>query len=90
MKVHYQKQKERIEHKKETYSKLKEKLINTGSNIFDAKIILSEALKGYNHIAYKLNNPEREIELNTNGTMNKKIFQLEEDEDGILKIVNLN
>ena len=90
LKVHYQKQKERIEHKKETYSKLKEKLINTGSNIFDAKIILSEALKGYNHIAYKLNNPEREIELNTNGTMNKKIFQLEEDEDGILKIVNLN
>lgn len=90
LKVHYQKQKERIEHKKETYSKLKEKLINTGSNIFDAKIILSEALKGYNHIEYKLNNPEREIELNTNGTMNKKIFQLEEDEDGILKIVNLN
>ncbi|WP_373001013.1 flagellar assembly protein A [Sulfurimonas sp.] len=90
LKVHYKKQKENVEYKKEQYNKLKDKLVKSGPNIFDAKIILSEPLRGYNHIAYKLNNPEREIELNTNDTMSKKIFQLQEDEDGVLKIINLN
>jgi hypothetical protein len=90
LKVHYKKQKENVEYKKEQYNKLKEKLLNSGSNIFDAKITLSQALKGYNHIVYRLSNPQREIELNTNDSMNKKIFQLEEDEDGVLKIINLN
>jgi flagellar assembly FapA-like protein len=90
LKVHYKKKKEKVEYKKEQYNKLKEKLGNSGPNIFDAKITLSEPLRGYNHIAYILSNPEREIELNTNDSMNKKIFQLEEDEDGVLKIINLN
>ena len=90
LRVHYKKQKEKVEYKKEQYNKLKEKLISSGPNIFDAKIMLSEALRGYNHIIYRLDNPEREIELNTNDSMNKKIFQLEEDEDGVLKIINLN
>ncbi|WP_294965644.1 flagellar assembly protein A [Sulfurimonas sp.] len=90
LKVHYKKKKERIEHKKEQYDKLKEKLNNSGSNIFDAHITLENALKGYNHIIYKLNNPDREIELHTNDSMNKKIFKLQEDEDGILSIINLN
>ena len=90
LRVHYKKQKEKVEDKKEEYNTLKQKLLSSFSNIFDAKITLSEPINGYNHIVYKLNNPEREIELNTNEDMNKKIFQLEEDEDGILKIVNIS
>ncbi|EDZ63691.1 hypothetical protein SMGD1_1455 [Sulfurimonas gotlandica GD1] len=90
MKVHYKKQKENVEYKKEQYNKLKQKLVSRGPDIFDAKITLSESLRGYNHITYRLSNPQREIELNTNESMNKKVFKLEEDEDGILKIVNLS
>ncbi|WP_373035606.1 flagellar assembly protein A [Sulfurimonas sp.] len=90
LKVHYKKQKEKVEYKKEQYAKLKDKLAKSGPNIFDAKIMLSESLKGFNHITYRLTKPQREIELNTNDTMYKKIFKLEEDEDGVLKIVNTN
>jgi hypothetical protein len=90
LRVHYKKLKEKVENKKEQYSKLKEKLVAKNLNIFEAKITLGESLKGYNHIVYKLTNPQREIELNTNESMHKKIFKLEEDEDGILKIVNTN
>lgn len=90
LKFHYKNQKEKVEQKKEQYNKLKEKLIKSGPNIFDAKIILGQALRGYNHISYKLNNPDVEVELNTNDTMSKKIFQLKKDENGLLKIVNFD
>ena len=90
LRVHYKKQKENVEYKKEQYSKLKEKLSQNTSDIFNVKIELKEPLRGYNNIRYKLDNPPREIELNTNENMNKKIFQLEEDEDGVLKIININ
>nr|WP_321267467.1 flagellar assembly protein A [uncultured Sulfurimonas sp.] len=90
LRVRYKKQKENVEYKKEQYAKLKEKDSYNSSNIVDAKIILGEPLRGYNHITYILNNPSREIKLNTNENMNKKVFQLQEDEDGVLKIVNTN
>lgn len=90
LKVHYKKQKENVEYKKEQYNKLKQKLVSRSANIFDAKITLGESLRGYNNIMYRLNSPQREITLKTNESMNKKIFKLEEDEDGVLKIVNIN
>lgn len=90
MRVHYKKLKEDVEYKKNQYAKVKKKISSTNSDILDAKIILNESLKGYNHILYKLHNPQREIELNTNESMNKKTFQLIEDEDGVLKVVNID
>ena len=90
LRVHYKKHKERVEYKKEQYKKIKEEQMASGLDIFDAKITFTQALRGFNSITYKLNNPEREIELNTNDSMNKKMFKLVEDEDGILSIKNLN
>ncbi|MEA2100694.1 MAG: hypothetical protein U9P72_11265 [Campylobacterota bacterium] len=52
--------------------------------------MLNQPLRGFNNIIYKLKNPEVEIELHTDESMNKKIFKLKEDEDGIMKIVNVN
>jgi len=88
MQVHYKKLKEDIVYKKSQYEKLEKKLFSNGSDIFDAKIVLNESLKGYNHILYKLNDTQTEIELHTNESMNKKIFKLIEDEDGVVKIMN--
>ena len=88
MRVHYKKLKEDVEYKKDQHTKLKKKLLNNGSDIFDAKIVFNKAVNGYNHISYKLNDPQREIKLNTDETMRKKVFKLIYDEDGVLKIVN--
>lgn len=90
MQVHYKKLKEELEYKKGQYEKLDKRLSSSGPDIFDAKIIVNEPLRGFNNIIYKLNNPPREIELNTNESMRDKIFKLTEDEDGVLKIVNVN
>ncbi len=66
----------------------KKKLSTDKLDIFDAKIVVNEPLKGFNNIVYILNNPPKEIEINTNESMSKKIFKLKEDEDGVFKIIN--
>ena len=88
MRVHYKKLREDVEYKKSQYEKLKKKVFSSGVNVMDSKITVKQPLKGFNHILYKLNDPKREMELRTNESMNKKIFKLMEDEDGVLKIVN--
>ena len=88
MKVQYKNLKEDVEYKKSQHEKLKKKIFSSGADVFNAKIIVNNPLKGYNRILYKLNDPEIEIELNVNESMNKKIFHLIEDDEGVLKIVN--
>ncbi len=90
MQVHYKKLKENVEYKKGQYENLQKKALSNNSNIFDAKIILTEPIKGYNHIVYKLHKPKIDIKLTTDERMNKKIFRLEEDEEGVVKIVNVS
>lgn len=90
MRVHYRRLKEEVEYKKSQYAKLKKKLFSNDSNVMDAKIMLKEPIQGYNHIIYKLNNPERKIQIKTNESMSKRVFKLIEDEDGVLKIVNVD
>lgn len=90
MKVHYATLKEDVTNKKIQLEKLEKKLFVNSTTIFDAKIVVNEPLKGYNHIIYRLYNPEREIELRTNESMTKRIFKLIEDENGIVKIANIN
>ena len=89
MKIRYAKSKENIEYKKVQYKKEKDKQTSSDVNIFDSKIVLNEPINGYNNITYKVNKPQVEITLKTNESMNKKTFRLIEDEDGVLKIVNV-
>jgi len=89
MNVHYKKLREDVEFKKDQLDKLKTKLSSSSYSIMDSKLILGEPLSGFNHITYKLYKPERAIELNIDESMNKNIFQLIEDDDGILRIVNI-
>ncbi|MCK9490660.1 MAG: FapA family protein [Sulfurimonas sp.] len=88
IRVRYKKLKEKFDFKQVQYDKLKEKVLQSYPDIFEAKILLGESLRGFNHITYKLHHPDREIELRTNERMSKKIFELYEDDDGVLKIIN--
>lgn len=88
MKVRYKKLKEDFEYKKSKVAKLKKKLFSDTLDILDSTITVNQPLRGYNSIIYRLNNPQREIDIKTSESMNKKIFKLVEDERGILSIVN--
>lgn len=90
MQVHYKKLKEDLEYKKGKYENLQKKMLKSSSNIFDAKIILNEPINGYNHITYRLHKPQIDIKLTTDEKMNKKIFRLSEDEEGVVKIINVS
>jgi len=89
MKVHYKKLKEDFEYKKSQVSTLKKKLSSSKIDIFNAKITIEHPHRGYNIIIYRLHEPEREIELKTNDSMSKSTFRLIDDEEGILRIVNV-
>lgn len=89
MNVRYKKSREDVAFKKDQLDKLKSKLSSSTHNIMDSKLTLGEPLKGFNHITYMLSKPDRKIELNIDESMNKKIFKIIEDDDGILSIVNL-
>lgn len=89
MKVRYKKLKEDFEYKKSQIKKLKEEQLANALDVFDAKIVTNTPIKGYNNIIYKLSHPQREITLKTDESTNKTTFKLSEDEDGILKIVNV-
>ena len=88
MTVKYKKLKEELEYKKSQVAKQNQKLSSIDVNIFDSRIIVSQSLRGYNYILYRLDNSKREIKLNTDESMKEKIFKLVEDKDGVLKIVN--
>ena len=88
IRVRYKKLKEKLDYKQIQYDKLRAKIEQAYPDIFEAKIVLSESLKGFNHITYRLHNPDRGIELRTNERMTKKTFELYEDDDGVLKIIN--
>jgi len=90
MKVRYKKLKEDVTYKKSKFEELQKKQLDNSTNIFDIQITAEQPLKGYNYIVYKLENPEREITLSTNDSMNKKIFKLSEDDDGVVTIINSN
>lgn len=90
MNVRYKKIKEDASYKKSKYKELKEKQLKQKNDVLDIKITTDTPLRGYNYIVYQLSNPDREITLNTDDTMTKKVFKLIEDEDGILKIINSN
>ena len=89
MKVHYKKLQEDFEHKKAQAQALEKKLSAGALNPLDVKITIHNPHRSYNSIIYKLNNPQREIELKMDENMNKKVFKLQEDEDGVLKIINI-
>ncbi len=88
MNVHYKKIQEDVKFKKTQYDELYTKLSSCSLDVMNSKLLLEEPLNGFNHIKYILTKPDRKIELNINATMNKKVFQLIKDEDGILKIIN--
>jgi len=90
MNVHYKKQKENIAYKKNHYEELENRIKNKNEGIVNAFLKLKRPLKGYNYIVYKFDNPKREIVLNVNDTMKKKVFKLHENEDGVLSIINTN
>lgn len=90
IRVRYKKIKEKLEYKQAQFDKIKDKIQQAYPNIFEARILLEQPLRGFNHITYKLHNPDREIELITNDRMTKKSFELHEDDDGVLKIINSN
>ncbi|MFT5661708.1 MAG: hypothetical protein ACI9TV_002355 [Sulfurimonas sp.] len=90
MKVHYKKLKEDFEYKKDQIEILKKKIFSSAVDILDTKIIVNQPIRGYNSIKYRLSNPPREINLKINESMHKKTFKLMEDEEGILKIVNID
>jgi len=90
MQVRYKKLKEDTDYKKAQLEKVKSATQDKTTTIFDATIMVHNPLRGYNHISYRLQNPTREIKLNTDESMRKKVFKLIEDEDGVLKIVNTN
>lgn len=88
IRVRYKKLKEKLDFKQAQYDKLREKMQQAYPDIFEARILLNSPLRGFNHITYRLHNPDREIELRTNDRMTKKVFELYEDDDGVLKIIN--
>jgi len=88
MNVHYKKLREDIEFKKNQHNELNAKLSSSVLEITNSKLKLGTPLNGFNHIQYILNKPERKIELNIDNSMNKRIFQLDEDENGVLKVIN--
>jgi len=89
MKINYKKSKEKVNYEKSQYLKQEQISSTNILNIRDAKIILDEALHGYNYIKYKLDKPKVDIELRTEDSMRKKVFKLIEDEDGVSKIINI-
>jgi len=90
MRARYKKLKEDFEYKKSQIEKLKEKLQESGLDIFDTKVVVNKPIKGYNSIIYKLSNPEREITLKTDEKMTKTTFKLRENYDGVLQIINMS
>ena len=90
MKVRYKKLKEDVTYKKLQIEKVSKGEQHNNSSVFETSVIVNNPLRGFNHIVYKLQNPDREIRLNTDASMKKKIFRLVEDEDGALKIVNVD
>ncbi|MFT7003657.1 MAG: hypothetical protein ACJAWW_001009 [Sulfurimonas sp.] len=90
MKARYKSLKEDVEYRENKIRTLQRKLSSHTFSVLNSKIVTNRPLKGFNHIVYKLNNPPVEIELRTNENMNKKIFKLTEDVDGILSIINTN
>ena len=90
MNARYKKLKETLEEEKVKYHTLEERLSKEAISIMDTKIVVKNPLKGFNHITYKLTHPEREIGINTTEYMNKKIFKLQKDKEGLLRIVNID
>ncbi len=90
MNTRYKKLKDTIEEEKTKSITLEKRLSKEALTIMDTKIIVNNPLKGFNHITYKLTHPEREIKINTTQYMTKKIFKLEKDKEGILRIVNID
>jgi len=89
MNLKYKKLKEELVHKKSQFEKINQKVESISHTVFDTKIEFKQAPRGYNKIIYQLNKPERTIELKTDDSMKGKIFKLIEDDEGILKIVNM-
>ncbi len=90
MMARYKKLKEDFKYKKSQVEKVKNGQLESDLDIFDAKIVVNKPIEGFNSIAYRLSNPEREIVLKTDKRMNKTTFKLREEHDGALKIVNVN
>jgi len=91
MQTRYKKSKESLEHTQEQYEKEELRQFSHSANIKDAQLTTNEALRGFNHIVYKLNkNSETDIdiELKTDESMREKVFKLIENRDGVLEIVN--
>ena len=88
MKVRYKKLREEVLYQKTKIQAIEEEIIKNMTNILDSKVEIGNIGRGFNHITYKLENPSRDIKLNIHEDMKKKIFQLEENEEGILEIVN--
>ncbi len=88
MKVRYKKLREEVLYQKTKIQETQEKMIQGATNILDSKVEIGNVGHGFNYIEYKLENKNRNIKLNIHEDMKKKIFKLEENEEGILEIVN--
>lgn len=88
MKVRYKKTREEVLYHKKEIEDFEVRIIDTTTNILNSHIEIGSLGHGFNHIIYKLENPKRDIKLNIHEDMKKKIFRLEENEEGILEIVN--
>lgn len=88
MRVHYKKLKDDYEYKKAQIEALKKKLSTAALTPLDVKITIDNPRRSYNTIVYRLNKPQREIELKMTESMMKNVFKLEEDEDGVLRVIN--
>ncbi len=89
MQARYKKAKEAFEYAKIKYEKEKSKQASNSSDAIDAQLTTNQPLRGFNHIAYRLNDSDIEIELNTNESMRGSVFKLVENRDGVLEIVNV-
>jgi len=90
MMARFKKLKEDFNHKKNQLEKAKKGQLESTLDVFDTKVVVNKPIEGFNSIVYKLYNPEREIILKTDKSMNKTTFKLIENFDGVLKIVNTN
>ena len=88
MKVRYKKLREEVLYQKTKIQEAEEQIIQGATNILDSKVEIGSIGHGFNHITYKLENPSRNIKLNIHEDMKKKIFKLEENEEGVFEIVN--
>ena len=88
MKVRYKKLREEVLYNKTKIQDIELKILNDSTNILGSQVEIGNVGHGFNHITYKLENPKRMIKLNIHEDMKKKIFKLEENEEGILEIVN--